>query len=117
MPSFESVPFTGDTALVFGKLRSDLAQQGSPIRPLDLQIASNAALNVPFPTEPNTYQATEYAVFNQTVLDTFCPSRWAPGSGCHAEYDLRHLSAVDCSMRSFFKLKVWRVQFGKFARS
>jgi len=43
--SFESVPFTGDTARVFGKLRSDLAQQGSPIGPLDLQIASIAALN------------------------------------------------------------------------
>lgn len=43
--SFESVPFTGDTARVFGKLRSDLAQQGSPIGPLDLQIASIVALN------------------------------------------------------------------------
>jgi tRNA(fMet)-specific endonuclease VapC len=38
--SFISLPFNDDTARVFGKLRSDLARQGSPIGPLDLQIAS-----------------------------------------------------------------------------
>ena len=36
---------TGDTARVFGKLRSDPAQQGSLMGPLDLQAASIAALN------------------------------------------------------------------------
>ncbi|HQZ67083.1 MAG TPA: type II toxin-antitoxin system VapC family toxin [Planctomycetaceae bacterium] len=56
--SFESVPFTGDTARVFGKLRSDLAQQGSPIGPLDLQIASIAALNGLILVTSNTREFT-----------------------------------------------------------
>jgi tRNA(fMet)-specific endonuclease VapC len=43
--TFKSLPFDGEAARVYGKLRSDLAQQGIPIGPLDLQIASIALLN------------------------------------------------------------------------
>ena len=39
---FESLPFDGDAARVFGKLRADLAVRGTPIGLLDLQIASIA---------------------------------------------------------------------------
>ena len=56
--SFKSVPFTSDTARVFGKLRSDLAQKGSPIGPLDLQIASIAALNGLILVTSNTREFT-----------------------------------------------------------
>lgn len=43
--SFKSLPFDGEAARVFGKLRSDLAQLGTPIGPLDLQIASIALVH------------------------------------------------------------------------
>ena len=42
---FKSLPFDGEAARVFGKLRADLSQSGTPIGPLDLQIASVALLN------------------------------------------------------------------------
>ena len=41
-----------------GKLGSDLAQQGSPIGPLDLQIASIAALNGLILVTSNTREFT-----------------------------------------------------------
>jgi len=42
--AFESLTFDGEAARVFGKLRADLAIQGTPIGLLDLQIASIAML-------------------------------------------------------------------------
>ena len=43
--SFESLPFDGECARVFGKLRAELFQLGTPIGPLDLQIASIVLLH------------------------------------------------------------------------
>ena len=43
--AFESLTFDGEAARVFGKLRADLAIQGTPIGLLDLQIASIAMLH------------------------------------------------------------------------
>ena len=43
--AFESLAFDGKAARVFGKLRADLAVQGTPIGLLDLQIASIAMLH------------------------------------------------------------------------
>lgn len=42
---FESLPFDGEAARVFGKLRADLAVRGTPIGLLDLQIASIALVH------------------------------------------------------------------------
>jgi len=39
---YPSLSFDGRTARVFGSLRADLARKGTPIGPLDLQIASIA---------------------------------------------------------------------------
>lgn len=43
--SFQSLPFCGEAARVFGKVRADLQRNGTPIGPLDLQIASIALLH------------------------------------------------------------------------
>ena len=65
--SFISLPFNGDTARVFGKLRSDLARQGSPSGPLDLQIASIAVLNGLILVTSNTREFTR--IFGLQVED------------------------------------------------
>jgi tRNA(fMet)-specific endonuclease VapC len=43
--SFESLPFDGMAARQCGELRADLANQGKPNGPYDLQIASIAVVN------------------------------------------------------------------------
>ena len=65
-------------------------------------------------TEPKKDKGTEFAVFKKTV-PALPDGLQAPDVMQSMTYGT--LSAVDCSMRSFFKLEVWRVQFGKFARS
>jgi tRNA(fMet)-specific endonuclease VapC len=42
---FNSWPFDGRAADIFGRLRSELEQRGEPIGPFDLQIASIAIAN------------------------------------------------------------------------
>jgi tRNA(fMet)-specific endonuclease VapC len=42
---FDSIPFDDRAAEEYGKLRADLAAQGSPIGPNDLMIASTALAN------------------------------------------------------------------------
>lgn len=39
---FHSLPFDDDTAIVFGRIRADLARKGTPIGSYDLQIAAIA---------------------------------------------------------------------------
>jgi tRNA(fMet)-specific endonuclease VapC len=39
---FPSIPFDGNAANIFGKIRADLAKVGTPIGPYDLQIAAIA---------------------------------------------------------------------------
>ena len=43
--AFASLSFNNEAARVYGKLRADLFRRGTPIGPLDLQIASIALLN------------------------------------------------------------------------
>ena len=43
--TFQSLPFDGSAARRCGKLRADLAGQGKPIGPYDLQIAAIALVN------------------------------------------------------------------------
>lgn len=43
--TFQCLPFNSEAARVYGKLRADLTRSGTPIGPLDLQIASIALLN------------------------------------------------------------------------
>lgn len=42
---FHSLAFDDEAALIYGKIRSDLEKQGTPIGPYDLQIASIALAN------------------------------------------------------------------------
>ena len=42
---FKSLPFDDVAAMIFGKIRADLARKGTPIGPYDLQIAAIALAN------------------------------------------------------------------------
>jgi tRNA(fMet)-specific endonuclease VapC len=42
---FVSLPFDDEAAVIFGEIRADLAQKGTPIGPYDLQIAAIALAN------------------------------------------------------------------------
>jgi tRNA(fMet)-specific endonuclease VapC len=42
---FHSLPFDDNAALIFGEIRAELAAQGKPIGPYDLQIAAIALAN------------------------------------------------------------------------
>lgn len=42
---FQSLPFNDKAALIFGKIRADLAKKGTPIGAYDLQIAAIALAN------------------------------------------------------------------------
>ena len=42
---FQSLPFDDEAALIFGEIRAELAKQGTPIGPYDLQIAAIALAN------------------------------------------------------------------------
>lgn len=42
---FDSLPFDGNSARVYGEIRADLVQRGVPIGPYDLQIAAIALSN------------------------------------------------------------------------
>jgi len=42
---FDSFPFDGEAARIFGELRADLARKGTPIGPFDVQIAAIALAN------------------------------------------------------------------------
>lgn len=42
LDAFESLPFDDAAAMIFGEIRADLARQGKPIGPYDLQIAAIA---------------------------------------------------------------------------
>ena len=43
--SIDSFPFDGEAARIFGELRADLMQRGTPIGPYDIQIAATALAN------------------------------------------------------------------------
>jgi tRNA(fMet)-specific endonuclease VapC len=43
--AFDSFPFDGKAARVFGELRADLSRKGTPIGPYDMQIAAIALVN------------------------------------------------------------------------
>ena len=43
--SIDSFPFNGAAARIFGELRADLMQRGTPIGPYDIQIAATALAN------------------------------------------------------------------------
>ena len=45
LSSFVSLPFSDESAVMFGRVRAQLANAGTPIGPYDLQIASIALVN------------------------------------------------------------------------
>lgn len=45
LEQFQSLPFDDKTALIFGKIRADLAKKGTPIGGYDLQIAAITLTN------------------------------------------------------------------------